>query len=119
MGQAPEKTEPPPRNARLALLNLLALYFFLGFAVGWLGFEPMGFAEAIARALDEADAMVYCISTLSLASNWTGVELPAARDRGLTVLPLLVDDYPIEELPSSLRDQHLIVPFAGHRRQPC
>jgi len=51
VGNASRQTEPPPPNARLALLNLLALYFFLGLAVGWLGFEQMGFAAILPFAI--------------------------------------------------------------------
>ncbi len=47
----PGKTKPPPGNDRLALLNLLALYFFLGLAVGWLGFEQVGFAAMLPFAI--------------------------------------------------------------------
>ncbi len=45
------KSKPPPSNDRLALLNLLALYFFLGLAVGWLGFEQVGFAAILPFAI--------------------------------------------------------------------
>ena len=51
VGDPTGQTEPPPRNARLALLSLLALYFFLGLTVGWLGFDQMGFAAILAFAV--------------------------------------------------------------------
>jgi len=78
----------------------------------WLDLESLRpgerWREAIARAMAASDAMVYCISRLSLDSAWTGVELRAARERGLRVVPLLVDDLPIEQLPPALRELHLI-----------
>jgi len=45
------KSKPPLNNDRLALLNLLALYFFLGLAIGWLGFEQVGFAAILPFAI--------------------------------------------------------------------
>lgn len=58
----------PPRNARLALLNLLVLYFFLGLAVGWLGFEQMGVAAILPFAIAlAAMALVSVIDDLSTA----------------------------------------------------
>jgi hypothetical protein len=78
----------------------------------WLDLESLRpgerWREAIQRAMAASDAMVYCISRLSLDSAWTGVELRAARERGLPVVPLLVDDLPIEHLPPTLRELHLI-----------
>lgn len=78
----------------------------------WLDLESLRpgerWREAIERALAGSDAMVYCISRLSLESAWTGVELRAARERGLPVVPLIVDDAPIDGLPPTLRELHLI-----------
>jgi hypothetical protein len=69
----------------------------------WLDLESLRpgerWREAIDRAMAASDAMVYCISRLSLESAWTSVELRAARERGLPVVPLLVDDSPIDRLP--------------------
>ncbi len=78
----------------------------------WLDLESLRpgerWREAIDRAMAASDAMVYCISRLSLESAWTSVELRAARERGLPVVPLLVDDSPIDRLPPTLRELHLI-----------
>jgi hypothetical protein len=78
----------------------------------WLDLESLRpgerWREAIERAMAASDAMVYCISRLSLESAWTSVELRAARERGLPVVPLLVDDVEIDRLPPSLRELHLI-----------
>jgi len=78
----------------------------------WLDLESLRpgerWREAIERAMAASDAMVYCISRLSLESAWTSVELRAARERGLAVVPLLVDDIAIEQLPPTLRELHLI-----------
>lgn len=78
----------------------------------WLDLESLRpgerWREAIERAMAVSDAMVYCISRLSLESAWTSVELLAARERGLPVVPLLVDDVAIELLPPTLRELHLI-----------
>ena len=78
----------------------------------WLDLESLRpgerWREAIDRAMAASDAMVYCISRLSLQSSWTSVELRAARKRGLPVVPLLVDDLPIDELPPALRKLHMI-----------
>jgi hypothetical protein len=78
----------------------------------WLDLESLRpgerWREAIARAMAASDAMVYCISRLSLESAWTSVELQAARECGLPVVPLLVDDSPIDQLPPALRELHLV-----------
>ena len=78
----------------------------------WLDLESLRpgerWREAIERAMAASDAMVYCISRLSLDSAWTSVELRAARQRGLAVVPLLVDDIDIERLPPALRELHII-----------
>jgi hypothetical protein len=78
----------------------------------WLDLESLRpgerWREAIERAMAASDAMVYCISRLSLESAWTSVELRAARARGLPVVPLLVDDIDIDRLPPTLRELHLI-----------
>jgi hypothetical protein len=78
----------------------------------WLDLESLRpgerWREAIARAMAASDAMVFCISRLSLESSWTSVELLAARERGLPVVPLLIDDVDIEQLPPALRELHLI-----------
>lgn len=86
----------------------------------WLDLESLRpgerWREAIERAMAASDAMVYCISRLSLESSWTSVELRAARERGLPVVPLLVDDIEIDQLPPTLRELHLIctVGWAPH-----
>jgi hypothetical protein len=72
--------------------------------------------EAIQRALAASDAMVYCISHLSLESAWTSVELQAAHDRGLPVVPLLIDEVPIEKLPPTLRELQIISSVAWTER---
>lgn len=78
----------------------------------WLDLENLRpgerWRDAIERAMAASNAMVYCISRLSLESTWTSVELRAARERGLAVVPLLVDDVAIERLPPPLRELHLI-----------
>lgn len=78
----------------------------------WLDLESLRpgerWRDAIERAMAASDAMVYCVSRLSLESAWTGVELRAARERGLLVVPLLVDDVEIDRLPPALRELHLI-----------
>lgn len=82
----------------------------------WLDLESLRpgerWREAIDRAMAASDAMVYCISRLSLESSWTSVELRAALARGLPVLPLLVDDVPVDGLPPALRELHLIITTA-------
>lgn len=78
----------------------------------WLDVECLRPGErwgnAIERAMAASSAMVYCISRLSVESAWTSVELSAARERGLPVVPLLIDDLPIEQLPPALREIQLI-----------
>jgi hypothetical protein len=79
----------------------------------WLDLESLRpgerWREAIERAMAASDAMVFCISRLSLESSWTSVELRAAQQRGLPVVPLLIDDIDIEQLPPALRELQLIV----------
>jgi len=78
----------------------------------WLDVECLRPGErwrtAIERAMADSKAMVYCVSRLSVESAWTSVELNAARERGLPIVPLLIDDLPIEELPPALRELQLI-----------
>jgi len=78
----------------------------------WLDLESLRpgerWREAIERALSASEAMVFCISRLSVESAWTGTELRAAQRRGLPVIPLLIDDLPIESLPPALRELQMI-----------
>jgi TIR domain len=78
----------------------------------WLDLESLRpgerWREAIERAMAASEAMVFCISRLSLESAWTSVELRAALERGLPVVPLLIDDVAIAQLPPTLRELHLI-----------
>lgn len=65
--------------------------------------------DAIERALADCSAMVYCISRLSVASAWTSVELRAALDRGIPVIPLMVDAVAMDELPAELRALQMVM----------
>lgn len=99
------------RGNLLAVRSVAAELRRLGYRT-WLDLESPRPAErwreAIERAMAASDAMVYCISRLSLESTWTSVELRAALERGLPVVPLLVDDVAIDQLPPTLRELHLI-----------
>ena len=100
------------RGNLLAVRSVAAELRRLGYRT-WLDLESLRpgqrWREAIELALAASSAMVYCISRLSLESAWTGVELRAAQRRSLPVVPLIVDDISIEQLPPALRELHLIV----------
>lgn len=87
----------------------------------WLDLESLRpgerWREAIERAMAASHAMVYCVSRLSLESAWTGVELRAARERGLAVVPLLVDDTAVERLPPELGELQLITTAGWARHE--
>jgi len=99
------------RGNLLAVRSVAAELRRLGYRT-WLDLESLRpgerWREAIERAMAASDAMVYCISRLSLESTWTSVELRVALERGLPVVPLLVDDVAIDQLPPTLRELHLI-----------
>ena len=63
--------------------------------------------DAIGSALAAADAMVFCLSALSLESAWTSVELGQARARCLPVLPVAIERLDLQRLPEALRDLHV------------
>ena len=63
--------------------------------------------DAIGSALAAADAMVFCVSALSLESAWTSVELGKAHARQLTVLPVAIERLDLQRLPEALRDLHV------------
>lgn len=63
--------------------------------------------DAIGSALAAADAMVFCLSALSLESAWTSVELDKARARCLPVLPVAIERLDLQRLPQALRDLHV------------
>ena len=60
--------------------------------------------EAIHGALAAADAMVYCISSLSLESAWTGVEIAKARALGIPIIPVAIEAVDLARLPELLRE---------------
>jgi len=78
----------------------------------WLDLENLRpgerWREAIDRALASCEAMVFCISRLSIDSAWTGVELQAALDRRVPVVPLMVERVPVESLPPRLQELHFV-----------
>jgi len=78
----------------------------------WLDLENLRpgerWRDAIERALAASDAMVFCLSRLSIESAWTSVELEAARRRGLPVVPLNVDGVAIDTLPPALQSLHVL-----------
>ena len=63
--------------------------------------------EAIADALAAADAMVFCMSALSLESAWTSVELGKAMALALPVIPVAMEPFDAAALPAQLRDLHV------------
>lgn len=63
--------------------------------------------EAIADALAAADAMVFCMSALSLESAWTGVELGKASALALPVIPVAMEPFDAAALPAALGDLHV------------
>jgi hypothetical protein len=64
--------------------------------------------EAIEAALVQADAMIFCLSPLSLESAWTSVELKCALERDVKVIPLMMQRVKHELLPPPIRDRHIL-----------
>jgi TIR domain len=64
--------------------------------------------EAIEAALARMDAMIFCMSPLSLESAWTSVELKCALERGVKVIPLMMQRVEHDLLPPSIRERHIL-----------
>ena len=60
--------------------------------------------NAISEALDSSRAMIFCVSPLSIDSPWTSRELQSAEARGLTIIPVILEPVPIEQLPPQLAE---------------
>jgi hypothetical protein len=78
------------------------------FGVGtWMDVENLRpgerWKDAIEKALDSANAMVLCLSPLSVESTWTSVELQIALSKGLKIIPLMVEPVSIELLAPAIR----------------
>lgn len=71
--------------------------------------------DAIGQALAASDAIVFCMSALSMESAWTGVELRQARALGLPILPVAIEALDLGRLPEGLRDLHV---HDMHRHAP-
>ena len=63
--------------------------------------------EAIGAALAGADAMVFCLSALSLESAWTEVEIGKALALGLPIIPVAIEPVDLGALPAALHDLHV------------
>jgi hypothetical protein len=63
---------------------------------------------AIEAALADADAMIFCLSPLSVESAWTSVELKFALDRGVTIVPLMIHRVRHELLPGPIKERHIL-----------
>ena len=57
----------------------------------------------IRSALLETSALLYIASARSTRSSWVNAELHAVVDRGIPVVPIIVDDAGVENLPLSLQ----------------
>lgn len=69
--------------------------------------------DAIGRALAEASAFVACVSRYSLESRWTGEEARNAADRGLRIIPVVIDGTDPAQLPAVLLERQAILPAAS------
>jgi hypothetical protein len=58
---------------------------------------------AIERALAGVDAMLFCLSPNSVESSWTSIELKAAIERNLDIIPIMVETVTIDRLPPALQ----------------
>ena len=63
--------------------------------------------EAIVNALTAADAMVFCVSSLSLDSAWTSVELQRALALAIPVIPVAMEPLDLGALPEALRERQV------------
>jgi hypothetical protein len=64
--------------------------------------------NAIEAALADADAMIFCLSPLSVESAWTSIELKFALDRGVAIVPLMIQRVRLELLPASVRERQIL-----------
>ncbi len=66
------------------------------------------FEQLIQHGIEEADNVVFLISIASLASKYCHKELTYARSRNKRIIPLLIQDVPIETIPADLRSLQFI-----------
>jgi hypothetical protein len=78
----------------------------------WLDFEDLKpgekWKDAILAALATANAMVFCLSPMSIESSWTSVELKLAAERNLSIIPVMVRRVSPSALPPRLQDVQLL-----------
>lgn len=77
----------------------------------WVDLEDLRPGERWKNAIDEAlassTAMVYCLSPLTLESAWTSVELKAALNRNMPIIPVMVQPLEIAALPPELQSRQI------------
>jgi CHASE2 domain-containing sensor protein len=61
------------------------------------------FVEAIYRGLEEADNLVFLMSPASLASEYCQMELAHARTHNKRIIPVLMKEVELEQVPPELR----------------
>ena len=95
-------------RADLAEVRALAMALRRAGLQTWMDLENLlpgqRWKEAIHGALAAADAMVFCISSLSLESAWTGVEIAKARVLGVPIIPVAIEAVDLGRLPEPLRE---------------
>lgn len=98
-------------RADLAQVRPLAMELRRGGIATWMDLDDLQpgqrWKDAIGAALAAADAMVFCISRLSLDSMWTGVEIGRARALSKPVIPVAMESIEGLRLPASLAELHV------------
>ena len=98
-------------RADLTQVRALAMAMRRAGLATWLDLDDLApgqrWKEAISDAMAASDAMVFCISGLSLESAWTGVEVNKANALGLPILPVAIEAVDLSTLPEALRDLHV------------
>lgn len=98
-------------RADLAQVRPLAMALRRSGIATWMDLDDLQpgqrWKDAIGAALLAADAMVFCISRLSLDSAWTGVEIGRARALAKPVIPVAMESIDGLHLPDSLADLHV------------
>jgi hypothetical protein len=95
----------------LQVLQLAAALREAGFQT-WVDFENLKpgerWKEAIDRALSRADALLFCLSPMSVESAWANVELKLAIAKKIRIIPIIIRGVSLDTLPHQVREVHAL-----------
>jgi hypothetical protein len=80
--------------------------------VTWLDFESLRpgerWKEAIDAAISNANAVLLCLSPMSLESAWTSIELKLAIEKNVRIIPVMIRRVTLDDLPDAIRDVQVL-----------